>query len=121
MLSTNVKQTHYILSLMFFTLFLFLLSVLLYNSTFSLTNDSLLITHSLIDSPYSFNLTFSLTFSSLIFGAIVSLITSVVLIFAIAYIGTSYNYVEFLTLLFLFVMSMLIVIFLNDLFTVMLG
>ena len=116
MLVSKVKLTHY-----FLTLILFTLSFLLLRLAFNHDSNSSLLGHSLLRSHFNVSLGFLFSPHSLLFGGVVSLITGVVLSFSLAYMGLRYNYQEFLILLLLFVLSILIVIFLNDLLTVIVG
>jgi len=62
-----------------------------------------------------------LSLISLLFMGIVSLITSVVLVFSFSYMGSHYHSLMFLIMLNLFVASMLCVISFKSIFMVMLG
>lgn len=69
----------------------------------------------------NFGLGFDASPSSLLFIRVVSLITSVVLIFSYSYIGVNFQAFIFLLLLNLFVLSIMLVITIKSLFMVILG
>lgn len=121
MTSFKVKFTHYLLRVGFLLLSLSLLAGIIFYSSLESFIGSALLSHSITNASVSITAGFLLSYESILFARVVCLVTSVVLVFALAYIRQSYNYAEFLTLLVLFVLSMLFVVFLNDLLTVIIG
>lgn len=68
-----------------------------------------------------FRFTFIVDFFSILFRRVVLLIRGVIFIYSIEYIGLNYDFKRFFVLLFLFVMSMMILVFRPNLISIMLG
>jgi len=119
MIQVNIKLVHSFLriSYLFSRVLLFVGWYILSTSTFTVDVRINLFSYNLFD--YFFEL--DLSPSSLLFMSVVSLITSVVLIFAYSYIRTFYHSFIFLLILNLFVCSMIFVISFKNFFIVMLG
>ena len=119
MIQVSIKLIHILLSFFYLSLSL----ICLYNYL-NLSQNLVALDFSFDLFSYPMNnfiLSLDISPSSLLFIRVVSLITSVVLIFSYSYIGVNYSAFIFLMLLNLFVLSMILVITIKSLFIVILG